>query len=48
MQWRRLTETEQHENRDNKARIEELEMKNRLLNEKLNGKIFQHATAYRE
>lgn len=35
-------------NRENRSQIDELEIKNKLLNDKLNGQIFQHATMYKE
>lgn len=35
--WRDLAERTQDENRDYRSRLEELEVKNRLLNDKLTG-----------
>ena len=46
--WKALAEKEQAENRRHLITIEEIEIKNKLLNDKLNGCIFKHAAVYKE
>ena len=46
--WKEMAELLQVEQRDNRAAIEDLEMKNRLLVDKLNSQIYQQAASYKE
>ena len=48
MQWREVVDRLNNEGAELKKIIEELEMKNRKLVEKLNDQIYQKATEYKE
>lgn len=43
-----MAETLQSENQSQRATIDELEIKNRLLNDKLHAQIYQQASSYKE